>query len=84
MKRKGMIILALFGTVVLTGCTTVNSQARSVIDANASNAAAISTKAQADAALPDYAKKWFKSEADSWSAMSAWAAGKQPTPAVNH
>ena len=81
MKRKTMTILALLGLVALTGCVSVNSQARNVIDANASNAAFINDKVQADESLPAYAKTWWKAEAETWQAMSAWANGKAPTPA---
>ncbi len=82
MKRTLKTLFALISVCALTACTVVNSQARSVIDANAANASYINAKVQADPALPPYAKTWWKSEAETWQSMSAWAHGNAPTPAV--
>jgi len=82
MKKKLMGLVAAVSLVFMVGCASVDTKARNVIDANATNARYINDKIQEDATLPTAVKNWWKAEVRTWDAMSAWANGKAPTPAV--
>jgi len=84
MKRLNVICWIVLTLAVLNftcGCSIVLPSHANLIDQHAGNAKAIAAKAQADPALPDYAKRWFKAEAESWTYMSDWAHGRKPQPA---
>jgi hypothetical protein len=74
MKRVTMLVMC--AVVLLAGCSYVTPGDRLVIHDNALNASAIAAKAEVDANLPDYARRWFAAEAKTWRAMDAWAKGE--------
>ena len=81
MKRLVLTVVVL--AVVLAGCSYVTPSDRLVIHDNYLNAHAIAGKAESDANLPDYAKRWFAAEARTWAAMDAWSKGEPFTEGGN-
>lgn len=76
MKRWMLIPLLV---VLLPGCVCVRPSDRQLIDTHAANAAAMTARADEDAAVPDAYRRWIAAEAKTWRYLSDWANGRKPS-----
>ena len=79
--QRLFIVLVLLGLLV-GGCSYIRPSDRTVIATHYLNAVAIEKRVAADEELPDWVKRWWWYEAETWRAMVAWSDGDKPSPLV--
>jgi outer membrane PBP1 activator LpoA protein len=76
--KKVTLPVLVFAGLLLTACSSVTPQAKSLISTGYHNAAAFNNLAQSGQATPEDMKSWINEDVKSWKLLNDWANGKNP------